>query len=234
MTNLLTTTAVLGALGVGAGGDPGQIVGVTGNHIGSPNTASLTYSNAPLGSAVSGRIIYLVCTYFDGASSDQNPSSVTVGGNAATLLAGVHKPSDNTCGISIWAYQDDGALGATANVVVTHPTQRNSFGVTVLEASAGDGNVVDSVGDADMTASVVGDTLTTTAAKCLIYVCNNQNGSEQTAPSPFDSGEYSYDENSTEWTLIAWDNEPDGSPVSVDIPASGMGLRSAYLAVALD
>lgn len=234
MNRLLTTTSVL--LAAGGGGpvvDPGQIIEFKGS-VSTTNTASLTYSSAPLGSAVSGRMLYVVCSYFDGSSVLEAPTSVTLDGNNATLIASVHEPSASTCGLSIWAYQDDGALGASTDVVVSHPTTRNSLSVAVVEASAGDDNLIDSVSDATMSASITADDLTTAGSKCLLYVCMSQNGGDPTAPSPFTDGQATFDENSDEWVCIAWDNDPSGSVESVDIPAADMGLRAAYLAVALD
>ena len=218
----------------GGGGTPvGQIISVTGS-TSTTSASTLTYTSAPLGTAVSGRILYIVCTYFDGSSTAESPSSVTVGGNSATLLQGIHAPSTTTCGISIWSYQDDGALGANANVVATHATARNSLSIAVVEASEGGGGVVDFAEDADTTASIASSSLTTAGSACLLYVCMSQNGTDPTAPSPFTDGQSTFDEASNEWVCVAWANTPSGSSETVDVPASGMGLRSAYLALALD
>lgn len=226
---------VVGASGPQVSGAAGQIVAVTGAMPGTAG-AGITYANAPLGSPTSNRIIYVVCTFFDGASTEGHPSSVTVGGNAATLLAHVYKPSDNTCGISIWAYRDNGALGANADVVAEHATARNSRSVAVVAGAAGAGNVIDIVGDANLTGSVTPDTLITDGANCLLYVSMFQNGYDPTAPAPFTDGQYTFDENTAEWVCIGWTNEPSGDPESVTIPTGGSPapLRAAYLAVALD
>lgn len=236
MTLLVHRHGVIAGGGGGAAApvDPGQIIGVTGSVV-STTGLYIEYVGAPLGAAFTGRIIYVVTTYFDGSSTQEAPTSVTIGGNAMTLLASVHKPSGNTSGISIWAYQDDGALGASATIYVDHtPTARNSMSIAVVAANAGDGNVIDSVGDADSFASVTAQDLTTAGSKCLLYVSHFQNGYEPTAPAPFTDGEYVYDENTTEYVCIAWDNDPSGSLESVDVPRAGSALRAAYLAVALD
>lgn len=219
--------------GGGGGGTTGQIIGVTGHFAGRAGL-DITYVGAPLGTPVAGRLLYIVCAFFDGATTDSFPSSVTVGGNAATRLAHAHKTGDNACGISVWAYRDDGALGSNADVVVAHPIGRNSRSLAVVEARAGGENLLASVGGADSTSSIVPSSLATENATALLYVSMFQNGFDPTAPAPFTDGQYTYDENTAEWVCIAWDNSPSGNPETVSIPTGGTSLRAAYLALALD
>lgn len=197
--------------------------------------AGITYTAAPLGAAVSGRVIYVIHGFFDGSStSGPDTASVTVGGNAATLLGSVFKPSDNTCGIGIWAYEDNGALGTSADIIVTDSaTTRNSRSLAVLRGTGGMPSVLDSVSDADGSSAIVADDLDLTGADCGLYVTHFQNGADVSPPSPFTDGEASFDENSAEWVIMGWDNDPADGTVSVSIPTGHASLRSAYLALAL-
>lgn len=228
---LVTTSGVL----QGSGGPPApppeaQINSVTGSYA-EPSGATITYSSAPLGSPVTGRVLYIVCPFFDGSTTDSAPDTVTVGGNAATLVVSAHLTGATACGVSIWKYQDDGALGTSADVVAEHLTGRTSRSIVVVNATIGDGVIEDTTGESGST-PLSGTTLDTADATCLLYASITQNGTESSAPSPFTDGDYSYDENSTEWVHIGWDNSPSGSVESVNMP-TGSGARGAYVAVAL-
>lgn len=210
---------------------PAEILSVTG-HTAGTNGTDITYTNAPLGNAQDGRAIFVVCPFFDGSSVNSVPDSVTVGGNAATLLSQAHQTGTDACGVSIWVYRDDGALGTQADIVVEHADQRTSRSIVVVEAQIGNGDVVASVGESDSTGSIADSTLATETAQALLYASITQNGSQSAPPAPFTDGTYDFDEGSNEWVHIGWDNAPSGSDETVTIPTSS-GLRTAYTAIAI-
>jgi hypothetical protein len=204
----------------------GSVAGTGGQNI--------TYTNAPLGTAASGRVIYAIHTFFDGASATgPDAASVTVGGNAMTLLGSIYQAGSNTCGIGVWAYQDDGALGANADIVVTDVTTRSSRSIAVLTGSGGLPTALDEAAAAGSTFAVGSESLDTTGAECLLYVSKSQNGDDLPAPAPFTDGGDSFDENTNEWVIIGWDNSPSGSTETVTIPTGDTSLRYAYIGLAL-
>jgi len=204
----------------------GSVVGGSGSGI--------TYSNAPLGATIGTRVIYAVHSFFDGSStSGPDTASVTIGGNAATLLGSVYLPSATTSGVGLWAYEDGGSLGATADVVVTDGTLRNSRSVGILTGQGSGISVLDTASEANLSGSIAGDTLNTAGADCLLYVCSTQNGADVSANAPFTDGGATYDENTDDWVTIGWSNDPSGNIESVNLPTGHTSLRAAYVGLAL-
>lgn len=236
MTNLLLgsiAASFQAGGGGGGGGGAAQINGITGS-VADAAGLDITYANAPLGTAHSDRVIYAIHCFFSNASTvSPADCSVTIGGNAATLLGSIYKPSDNTCGIGIWAYQDNGALGANATVIVTDPRLRSSRSIAVLNGSGGMPTVLDSASNANTSSGVVANDLDMTGAQCGLYITHFQNGANVAPPSPFTDGTGSFDENSNEWVIMGWDNDPAGGVISVGLPTGHASLRSAYLALSL-
>lgn len=195
----------------------------------------ITYTGAPLGAGFTGRIIYAIHGYFDvGTFGGPETCSVTIGGNAATLLGSIHDSTNTTAAIGIWAYQDDGALGTSADIVVTDANIRNSLSIGVV-IGEGDGiTVLDTASDGGgVSSGVSSSSLDTTGAECLLYVCHMQNGADVPPDAPFTDGEDSFDENSNEWVIMGWDNSPSGSIETVDLPTGHSSLRGCYIALAL-
>jgi len=152
---------------------------------------------------------------------------------AATLLGSVYLPSATTSGVGLWAYEDGGSLGATADVVVTDGTLRNSRSVGILTGQGSGISVLDTASEANLSGSIAGDTLNTAGADCLLYVCSTQNGADVSANAPFTDGGATYDENTDDWVTIGWSNDPSGNIESVNLPTGHTSLRAAYVGLAL-
>ena len=84
------------------------------------NSTTFTASGAALGTAYSDREIFVALMTMETLDISTVVNSITIGGNAGDFVLR-HEPviaGNNTIGAHIVRYRDNGALGATADIVV--------------------------------------------------------------------------------------------------------------------
>jgi hypothetical protein len=112
-----------------AGSTPFSLSWIT--PIGSNTTAgtSFTFTSQNLGTADATRIIAIGVAH--GGTSGITVSGVTVGGNAATQAPGAVQNETSGMHSDIWYYADAGALGTSANIVVTASSSQGRCAIAV-------------------------------------------------------------------------------------------------------
>lgn len=93
--------------------------------------SSITYSSVALGATTSKQVIAVIAMCRTAGATTATVSSVTVGGNAATHVSSSAASLNNSGSTDIWYYADAGALGASANIVVTWSNTTTRTGIYV-------------------------------------------------------------------------------------------------------
>jgi hypothetical protein len=115
-------------IGFGAGGIDGPTVSYINTTVSTSNSTTYTFSAASLGPAFVGRHVFVV-VYSYQTSSGRTISSVTIGGNSATVQASKSTGASTTGIVAIYSARVDS--GDTGNIVVTHSGGMECCGVSV-------------------------------------------------------------------------------------------------------
>lgn len=192
------------------------IYGQTDNKAFPGHSSTSISATANLGTAYGDREIWIAITTMNsGSTAGSAVSSVTVGGNAASIeyehVAGSYT---NSICVAFARYVDNGALGASATIAVTFANSRVHSGFVVYSSNA-TRTTIDTYGaNASGGATPTAGSIATTTSGWAIYAGMKQNSTSATVN--YFNNDFSFDAGSNEWMTVGYVSQTDGSSLTVE------------------
>lgn len=192
------------------------IYGQTDNKAFPVHSSTSISATANLGTAYGDREIWIAITTMNsGSTAGSAVSSVTVGGNAASIeyehVAGSYT---NSICVAFARYIDNGALGASATIAVTFANSRVHSGFVVYSSNATRTIIGTHGADASAGGTPTAGSIATTTSGWAIYAGMKQNSTSATVN--YFNNDFSFDAGSNEWMTVGYVSQTDGSSLTVE------------------
>ena len=209
--------------GAAAGGAGPPTATFVANYADTTNLTPYTFTAANIGTASADRYVIVVMAW--GASANRTPSSVTLGGNAMTAVAG---GATGFYGVGIYISASPVASGTTADVVVTFDNNPQRCGIVVYQVN----NLVSTtaVGTATTSSDNTAMNIATTANGFAIAGATARNGSvNETFTFSGVTEDVDFTVETTGSTMATGSvNSTTGSTLAITIDASGSSSNWSF------
>jgi len=211
-----------------------EVYGYQGSVAHASHSSTSVTSTIGLGTAYSDREIYIaVATMKTGTASSTSPvATVSLGGNSFSLLAQTaQSTTTNSSSVAFFRYVDNGSLGTSASYTITFNLTQVHTGVFAFTTGPTALSNVDSYGVSGTGWGSAGS-VSSSPGGFVLYGAIAQNSTVPTTSSvPGYTVAHSFDAGSSEYVLLAYQDQLSGGTVTVPQPTYTPNGQTSFLAI---